>query len=524
VTSDANGVITISSTNTNTTYTAGNYLTLSSTTFNHNTSGVTANTYGPTANATLSHSGTFIVPNYKVDSYGHITAGGYITYTLPADNNTTYSVATNTYLGLIKPWYNHTAASTGPTAGSNATAVAVNGISTTAGRYYALEMDSNGRGFVNVPWSNTTYTFTANNPTLDWSTKSTIGTIGGTTFYITMPANPNTDTHWSSYLIVNNATTSTANTSAALTNGNVYLNLVENGAVRNSHKIIGSGATTVTSDASGNLTISSTNTVYTHPTQSAISVTNANGLVLSGITVNTLGHVTGVTSKTLTASDIPSLSYLPLSGGTMTGGISSMNIIPKTTNTYTLGSSSYVWSNVYATTFTGALSGNATTATTATTLATARTIWGQSFNGSANVDGLLKITANTGNYCEGIRIKPYNSWTTILLGGTDLSADTGTSTKSWSIHNNDGNFYINKNASSTAQSPRLWGHSNGWTVGNTTASSYALNAASFYCASWVRTYGSAGWYSETYGGGIYMTDSTWVRTFNSKSFYCSAVI
>jgi hypothetical protein len=42
---------------------------------------------------------------------------------------------------------------------------------------------------------------------------------------------------------------------------------------------------------------------------------------LSGITVNTLGHVTGVTTKTLAAADIPSLSYLPLAGGTMSGQI-----------------------------------------------------------------------------------------------------------------------------------------------------------------------------------------------------------
>ena len=76
----------------------------------------------------------------------------------PPTSNTTYSIATNGTSGLIKPWYNHTAASTGPTAGSDSTAVTVNSISTTSGRYYALEMDSNGRGFVNVPWSNTTYT------------------------------------------------------------------------------------------------------------------------------------------------------------------------------------------------------------------------------------------------------------------------------------------------------------------------------------------------------------------------------
>lgn len=40
----------------------------------------------------------------------------------------------------------------------------------------------------------TTYTFTASNPTLAWNTKSKIGTIGGVEFNVTMPANPNTDT------------------------------------------------------------------------------------------------------------------------------------------------------------------------------------------------------------------------------------------------------------------------------------------------------------------------------------------
>lgn len=43
------------------------------------------------------------------------------------------------------------------------------------------------------------------------------------------------------------------------------------------------------------------------------------------------------------------------------------NVVPGTNNTKTLGTSSLKWSNVFATTFTGALSGNATTATSATT-------------------------------------------------------------------------------------------------------------------------------------------------------------
>ena len=37
-----------------------------------------------------------------------------------------------------------------------------------------------------------------------------------------------------------------------------------------------------------------------------------------------------------------------------------------------------------------------------------------------------------------------------------------------------------------------------------------------YSDDWWRSYGSTGWYSQDYGGGIYMTDSSWVRVYNNK--------
>lgn len=40
-----------------------------------------------------------------------------------------------------------------------------------------------------------------------------------------------------------------------------------------------------------------------------------------------------------------------------------------------------------------------------------------------------------------------------------------------------------------------------------------------YTSNWFRSTGSTGWYSETYGGGWYMADSTWIRTYGSKSVY-----
>lgn len=70
-----------------------------------------------------------------------------------------------------------------------------------------------------------------------------------------------TNTHYASKNVVGSST-ATANTTTALTNGNVYLNSVENGAVTSAHKISGSGATTVTTDTSGNIIVSSTNSTY----------------------------------------------------------------------------------------------------------------------------------------------------------------------------------------------------------------------------------------------------------------------
>jgi hypothetical protein len=41
---------------------------------------------------------------------------------------------------------------------------------------------------------------------------------------------------------------------------------------------------------------------------------------------------------------------------------------------------------------------------------------------------------------------------------------------------------------------------------------------------WMRTYGNTGWYSQTYGGGWYMTDTTWIRAYNNKPVYSGGEI
>ena len=71
---------------------------------------------------------------------------------------------------------------------------------------------------------------------------------------------PSEDTHYESKNVVGSST-ATSNTTTALSNGNVYLNSVENGVVTSSHKISGSGNTTVKTDASGNIEINSPTTI-----------------------------------------------------------------------------------------------------------------------------------------------------------------------------------------------------------------------------------------------------------------------
>jgi hypothetical protein len=55
-------------------------------------------------------------------------------------------------------------------------------------------------------------------------------------------------------------------------------------------------------------------------------------------------------------------------------------------------------------------------------------------------------------------------------------------------------------------------------VCSTLNASGRVTCADVYSSSWLRTTGQTGWYSESYGGGIYMTDSDQVQVYNNKVF------
>lgn len=85
-----------------------------------------------------------------------------------------------------------------------------------------------------------------------------------------------------------------------------------------------------------------------------------------------------------------------------------------------------VWSELKALAFT------TDNVSSATKLQTARSIWGQNFDGTGNVDGTLSTrNYSNENYTEGIRIHASNSnWCTIPTSGKDNIGNEGTSPNS----------------------------------------------------------------------------------------------
>lgn len=144
-------------------------------------------------------------------------------------------------------------------------------------------------------------------------------------------------------------------------------------------------------------------------------------------------------------------------------------------------------------------------------LSASRTLWGQSFNGTANVSGLIKADSgiqigNTTDYGWYL----YNSR---ITAGAVVARDV-----------NVGSLLISSAWADASKVPTNGAYIKGVTKIGTDTAYYALNAASFICDSWVRTKGATGWYSETYGGGWYMSDSMWIRSYGSKNVHAGSAI
>ena len=222
-------------------------------------------------------------------------------------------------------------------------------------------------------------------------------------------------------------------------------------------------------------------------------------------------------------------------------------------------------------------SGNATTATQ---LATARTIGGVSFDGSGNISlpGVNTAgnqntsgnaaTATTATNQSGGTVSAstgsFSGHLTASGGITTNASQTRDKLRVWTSglysigmqsgytfgplddyamtfqmnNDNDHGFWWGDDGHSVAQGAMALS-TRGWLsvaerikVGggqsDTGNPSYPLHVVGssyldgeVYTTGWLRTYNTQGWYNETYGGGWYMTDSTWVRAYNNKSILTS---
>lgn len=201
---------------------------------------------------------TSVPSTYATQSW--VTSQGYLTsitksmvttalgYT-PPTTNTTYSQATSSTLGLVK--------------------IGATGL---ASKNYAVQLNSSGQMYVAVPWTDT-----------DTNTHYTTRLYAG-----------------ASGTAANSATTSP------------YIKVTDDNTCRNQIRLLGGGATSVSSDAFGNITITSTNTTY------GLATASSNGL-MSSSQYTKLSNCIETVSATNMVTSVQVVDTIPATSSQITG-------------------------------------------------------------------------------------------------------------------------------------------------------------------------------------------------------------
>ena len=274
-------------------------------TFTPTSSAVTVNV--PTKTSHLTNDSGFLtsVPStYATQTW--VTSQGYLTsitksmvttalgYT-PPTTNTTYSQATSSTLGLVK--------------------IGATGL---ASKNYAVQLNSSGQMYVAVPWTDTNTTYNA-------ATSSTYGLvkIGATglasknyavqlnssgQMYVAVPwTDTDTNTHYTTRLYAG-----ASGTAANSATTSPYIKVTDDNTYRNQIRLLGGGATSVSSDASGNITITSTNTTY------GLATASSNGL-MSSSQYTKLSNCIETVSATNMVTSVQVVDTIPATSSQVTG-------------------------------------------------------------------------------------------------------------------------------------------------------------------------------------------------------------
>ena len=205
---------------------------------------------------------------------------------------------------------------------------------TTSGKNYKVQKDANNHLYVNVPWSEGS------------DTKNTAGTTNkaATKLFLvgaeSQAANPQTYSNANVYIGTDNCLYS--NGTKVLTGHQTLYTLSVYGGTTKVLDFKPNANASLYIKAGGNISLTNDTTnkyitlSYSHPTDGAdTTISDANGKVLSAITVNNLGHVTSVSSKTLASADIPNLAASKITSGTFDSARIPSLAISKITNLQT---------------------------------------------------------------------------------------------------------------------------------------------------------------------------------------------
>jgi hypothetical protein len=141
----------------------------------------------------------------------------------------------------------------------------------------------------------------------------------------------------------------------------------------------------------------------------------------------------------------------------------------------------------------------------------------------------LVNSSEVSNTTSSDKLTSYEVYTSVADGGSTIRGVTYTVTTIASDHVSSGTSLANSgtatriayynSSSSISSGSIITDGSYLRNIGGYNNTSYSLSTSSFISESWVRTKGSTGWYSEDYGGGWYMSDSSWIRSYGSKNIY-----